>query len=149
MSSYTFTVTQVTQGFTATVATAAELTLVDSPDLVTVSETTNIVTATSTVQTIVITGVGGAGQSFNQSLNTTDNVTFNSVTTHEIYGMSPVSFPTGIDVYNIGQNFVGDIDQAGIFMTFTNQLSLLYALLPLNFGVITAPSPYSVDFGTI
>ena len=148
MSSFNFTVTEVTYGFTATIATPATLTLTDHPEDVNVTTSLTTVTSTSTVQSVTVTGAG-SGQSFNQSLNTTDHVTFASVTTHEIFGQSPVSFPTGIDVTNVGQNFIGDIDMTNIYNTFTNQMGLLFALLPLDFGTVTQVGAFSVDIGTL
>jgi hypothetical protein len=95
--------------------------------------------------------VTGNIQNFNQSLNTTDYVAFAGITTPTISGpaQAPVYFPTGISVANVGTTFNGSIDMAGVFSTFTNQLSLLFALLPLNFGTVTTPSFFSVNFGNI
>ena len=96
MSSYTFTVTEVVYNFTATVANPAEVVLADYPDDVTITTQLTTITVVNSVQPITITGFG----SYNQSLNTTDNVAFASVTTPEIYGVAqtPVYFPTGIQV---------------------------------------------------
>lgn len=148
MSTYNFTVTEIVYGFTATIATPVELTLTETPDQISVINALTTVTTTSTVQQIIVTGAG-SGQSFNQSLNTTDDVTFASVTTHAVYGMSPVTFPTGIDITNTGITFIGDIDLAGVYQQFTNQLGLLFALLPLDFGSINNQSTFSVDIGHI
>lgn len=148
MSSYTFTVTQTVQGFTATIAQAAELTLTDLPDTVNVTATNIIVTATSTVNQITVLGAG-QGQSFNQSLNTTDDVEFNSVTTNNIYGTEPITFGAGISLANTGTAFVGSIDQGTIYQQYTNQLSLLFALVIFDLGTILLGSPISVDMGAI
>jgi len=96
MSSYTFTVTEVVYNFTATVANPAEVVLADYPDDVTITTQLTTITVINSVQPITVTGSG----QYNQSLNTTDNVAFNSVTTPEIYGISqtPVYFPTGIQI---------------------------------------------------
>ena len=148
MASYTFTVTEIVYGFTATVATAVDLTLTETPDEVLVTQNISTITQTSTVQTVIVTGAG-SGQSFNQSLNTTDDVTFNSVTTNNIFGTTPITFSAGISLANTGTAFVGDIDQGGIQTQFTNQLALLFALLSLDFGTVNTPSAYSIDIGSI
>ena len=100
MSSFSFTVTQVVYNFTATVSNPATLTLADYPDNVSVVNNINTITVVNTIQPVTISGVGGDGGNFNQSLNTTDNVAFNSLTTPTIYGyaQSPVYFPTGLEV---------------------------------------------------
>jgi hypothetical protein len=149
MASYTFTVTQATYNFTATVSSPANLTLADYPDNVAITNVLTTVTVINNVQPITISGTGG--QAFNQSLNTTDNVAFASVTTPKIYGAAqqPVYFPNGISLANVGTTFNGGVDMAGIINTFTNQLSLIFALLPVTFGTVRSPSYLSVNFGSV
>lgn len=145
----TFTVTQVTYNFTATISEPVALTLAETPDTVSVVNQVSTITVINTVQPVTITGYGmGTGTNFNQSLNTTDNVAFASVTTPQIYGQAqqPVFFPTGISVANQGTNFIGGIDLGLIVGTYTNQLSLIFALLNIDFGTVTQPSLYSIQF---
>jgi hypothetical protein len=100
MSSFSFTVTQVTYNFTATVSNPATLTLADYPENVSVVNNVSTITVINNIQPVTISGIGGEGGNFNQSLNTTDNVAFASVTTPNIYGVAqtPVFFPTGIEI---------------------------------------------------
>lgn len=149
MPNYVFTVTQDISNFTATIAYPVNLTFNETPDQVQVANVVSTVTVINSVQPITISGAGG--QTFNQSLNTTNHVAFASVTTPTIYGpaQQPVFFPTGISVQNVGTVFSGTIDQGAIYNTFTNQLSLLFALVPLNFGGITNPATISINFGSV
>lgn len=146
----TFTVTQVTYNFTATVGTPIALRLAETPDTVNVTNQISTITVINTVQPVTISGIGGSGGGapYNQSLNTTDNVSFASVTTPTIYGQAqqPVFFPTGISLANQGTNFQGGIDLGLISGTYTNQLSLIFALLNIDFGTVTQPSLYSIKF---
>jgi hypothetical protein len=149
MSSYTFTVTQVTQNFTATVRYPVNLTLSENPDTVNVANFVNTLTVVNNVQPVTISGAGGTiGNPFNQSLNTGDNVTFDTLTVSEIYGpaQTPVYFPNGISVQNFGTAFNGGIDLGGVYNTFTNQISLLLALIPLNFGTALNPATFTIKF---
>jgi hypothetical protein len=100
MSSFSFTVTQVTYNFTATIANPAAVTLAQYPDDVTITTQLTTVTVINTTQPVTVSGIGGGGGNFNQSLNTTDNVGFASVATPEIYGINqqPVYFPTGLTI---------------------------------------------------
>lgn len=143
-----FTVTQVTYNFTATISEPVALTLAETPDTVTVVNQISTITVINTVQPVTISGLGGGGAQYNQSLNTTDNVSFASVTTPQIYGSAqqPVYFPTGISVANQGTNFIGGIDLGLIEGTFTNQLSLVFALLNIDFGTVQQPTLYSIQF---
>lgn len=150
--SFNFTVTQVTRNFTATLTNPINLTLASQPDAVNVVKQITTVTVVNTVQPVTIQGAGGGGGSiYNQSLNTTDNVSFASVTTPAIYGVAqqPVSFPTGISVTNPGNTFQGGIDLGQLYGTFTNQVSLILALLPLNFGTALVPGTITINFGPI
>ena len=149
MSSYNFTVTQVTQNFTATIQYPLNLTLSEAPDTVNVVNALTTITVITNIQPVTVSGAGGNfGNPFNQSLNTGDNVTFDTVTVSEIYGpaQTPVYFPNGISVSNLGTAFNGSIDLGGVYNTFTNQISLLLALIPLNFGTALAPATYSIRF---
>jgi hypothetical protein len=146
--SNTFTVTQITYNFTATVGNPVSLRLEETPDTVTVVNQLNTITVINSVQPVTISGLGGGGQTYNQSLNTTDNVSFASVTTPQIYGLAqqPVYFPTGISLTNVGSSFIGGLDLGGIAMTFTNQLSLIFALLNIDLGTVQQPQLYSIRF---
>ena len=149
MSSYTFTVTQITQNFTATVKYPVNLTLSETPDTVNVANFVSTLTVINNVQPVTISGVGNStGNPFNQSLNTGDNVSFASVTTPQIYGVAqqPVRFPTGISVANLGTVFNGSVDLGLINTTITNQLSLIFAFLPLDFGSAINPAMVTVKF---
>jgi hypothetical protein len=101
--------------------------------------------------TVNLLGGGGGGGTYDQSLNRGDNVQFASVTTPQIFGAAqqPVYFPTGISLDNLGSNFVGSIDLGAVNIPFTNQISLILALIPLNFGSMINPATISIDFGTI
>lgn len=151
--SFNFTVTQVARNFTATLTNPINLTLASNPDTVNVVQQVNTVTVVNVIQPVTIQGGvgGGGGAIYNQSLNTTDNVTFATVTTPAIYGVAqqPVLFPTGISVANPGSSFQGGIDLGQLYGTFTNQVSLLLALLPLNFGTALVPGTVSINFGPI
>ena len=109
MSSFNFTVTQVTQNFTATVRYPINLTLQETPDTVSVVNAVSTITVINNVQPVTVTGVGGGGGGtvYNQSLNTTDNVAFASLTTPTIYGPAQTSvyFPNGINLANLGNSF--------------------------------------------
>lgn len=150
MSSFNFTVTQVTQNFTATIRYPLNLTLSESPDTVNVVTALTTVTVINNIQPVTVSGIGGGSGAnpFNQSLNTGDNVAFASVTTPQIYGpaQTPVYFPNGISVENLGNAFNGSIDLGGVYNTFTNQISLLLALIPLNFGSALNPATYTIKF---
>ena len=144
----TFTVTQVTYNFTATIGNPVSLRLEETPDTVTVVNQLNTITVINSVQPVTVSGVGGGGVPYNQSLNTTDNVSFASVTTPQIYGMAqqPVYFPTGISLTNVGSSFIGSLDLGTLSMTFTNQLSLIFALLSIDLGSVQQPALYSIRF---
>jgi hypothetical protein len=146
--SFNFTVTQVVNSFTATVSTPLALALTNVPNSVAVTATSATVRVSNAIQPVT---VSGATQTFNQSLNTGDNVSFASVTTPEIYGAAgqPVSFPTGINAVNVGTVFTGSLDFGQIFGTYTNILSLLFAAIPLDFGTIVLQPQFSVDMGSI
>jgi hypothetical protein len=150
MASFNFTVTQVTQNFTATVKYPLNLTLSESPDTVNVVTALTTVTVINNIQPVTVSGIGGGSgvNPFNQSLNTGDNVTFDTLTVSEIYGpaQTPVYFPNGINVQNFGNTFNGSIDLGGVYNTFTNQISLLLALIPLNFGSALNPATYTIKF---
>lgn len=94
MPIFSFTVTQVTYDFTATVTTPLALSLINTQTQVIITATTATVQVTNQIQPITV----GGGQTYNQSLNTFDNVSFASVTAGYFYGPagSPVYFPTGI-----------------------------------------------------
>lgn len=150
MSTYNFTATQIVYNFTATVDNPAQLTLTDNPEQVNVVNVVNTLTVINTVQPVTVTGA--AGQSFNQSLNTTDNVAFNTLTVPTIFGpaQQPVSFPTGIDVQNYGNIFSTLLDLGSLSgTTITNQLSLILFFLPIDFGSINNPVNINLNFGTI
>lgn len=155
MAFNSFEVTEVTYNFTATVSTPLELTLTGTDThLTVVSPNTATISVINTRQPVTITGSGGSGggSSYNQELNTTDNVSFNSVTTPAIYGFAgqPVSFPTGIIAANSGVVFSGGLDFGTIFgTTATNLLSLLFAAIPIDMGTIVSQPQYSLDLGTI
>jgi hypothetical protein len=92
----TFTITQVTYDFTATVSSSITTALQTTSTSVLVSSTQSQILVTNAVAPVTVTGVGFGG--YNQSLNTTDNVTFNAITTRYIYGYAqlPVEFPNGL-----------------------------------------------------
>ena len=150
MAFSSFTVTEVTYNFTATITTPLELALVGTETTVRVVNSSATISVHNTRQPVTIQGIGG-GSEYNQSLNTFDNVSFNSLTTPAIFGFAgqPVEFPTGISVENFGTVFNGTLDFGAIFGTYTNILSLLFAALPLDFGTIALLPQYSVDLGTI
>ena len=108
---YNFTVTQVVNSFTATITTPLSLALTNTPDSVLIYQTTATVSVTNNIQPVTVSGAGGGG-GYNQSLNTTDNVSFNTVATSAIYGAGgqPVTFPNGINVPNAGTVFINTID---------------------------------------
>lgn len=153
MSTYVFTVTQVTQNFTATISNPINLTLSENPDTVNVVTQVSTLTVVNNIQpvTVSLIGGGGGGGGYDQSLNRGDNVQFASVTTPQIFGTAqqPVYFPTGISVDNLGTSFQGGIDLGLVYSTFTNQISLVLALLPLNFGSALNPAVFSIDFGQV
>lgn len=94
MAFVSFTVTQITYNFTATVTTPVQLNLGTTGTNLLVTATTATILVNNTIQPVTVSGV----QQFNQELNTFDNVSFASVTTPVIYGFAgaPVNFPTGI-----------------------------------------------------
>lgn len=96
MSYNTFTITQVTYDFTATVSSSITTALQTTSTEVSVTATVNTIYASNQVSPITVSNVGFGG--YNQSLNTTDNVTFNAITTRYIYGYAqlPVEFPNGL-----------------------------------------------------
>ena len=149
MAFSTFTVTEVTYNFTATVTTPLELALVGTATTLVVTNSTATISVINNRQPVTISGSGG--DSFDQSLNTGDNVSFNSVTTPAIFGFAgqPVSFPTGISAANFGTVFSGSLDFGSIFGTYTNVLSLLFAAIPIDMGTIISQPQYSIDLGTI
>jgi hypothetical protein len=154
MAFNSFEVTEVTYNFTATVSTPLELTLTGTDThLTVVSPTTATISVINTRQPVTISGIGGGGggASYNQELNTTDNVSFASLTTPAIYGFAggPVSFPTGIQAANFGTVFSGALDFGSIFGTYTNILSLLFAAIPIDMGTIVFQPQYQLDMGTI
>lgn len=155
MAFNSFEVTEITYNFTATVTTPLELTLTSTDTHLTViSPSTSTITVINTRQPVTIAGTGGSsgGSSYNQELNTTDNVSFASVTTPSIYGFAgqPVTFPTGIIAANFGTVFSGGLDFGSIFgTTATNLLSLLFAALPIDMGTIVLQPQYSLDMGPL
>ena len=154
MAFNSFEVTEVTYNFTATLTRPLELTLTGTDTHLTiVSPTTATISVINTQRPVTIStpGGGGGGGSYDQPLNTSDNVSFNSVTTPAIYGFAgqPVSFPTGISVENFGTIFSGTLDFGSIFGASTNILSLLFAAIPIDMGTIVSQPQYSIDMGTI
>lgn len=151
MAVYNFTATQIVYNFTATVDNPAQLTLTDDPTTVNVTNVVSTVTVVNNIQPVTVDG-GGGGANYNQSLNTTDNVAFASVTTPVIYGpaQQPVLFPNGISVANFGTVFGSSLDLGTLgITTITNQLSLIFAFLPIDFGFISAPAGVGLGFGEI
>jgi hypothetical protein len=150
MSYNNFTITEVTYNFTATVSKPLELALVGTDTKVIVTNSTATISVINNRQPVTISGIGGA-TSFDQSLNTSDNVSFASVTTPLIYGPAggPVSFPNGISAANFGTVFSGTLDFGSIFGTYTNILSLLFAAIPIDMGTIVLQPQYSLDMGEI
>jgi hypothetical protein len=146
-----FTVTEVTYNFTATVTTPLQLALVGTETTVQVIDNTAVISVINNRQPVTVGSPGGGGTEYDQSLNTGDNVSFASVTTPAIYGAAgqPVSFPTGISAANFGTVFTGSLDFGTIFGTYTNIISLLFAAIPLDFGTIVFQPQFSVDLGTI
>jgi len=92
----TFTITQVTYDFTATVRSSITTALQTTSTAVTVTATDYSVAVTNAIAPVTVSNAGFGG--YNQSLNTTDNVTFNSITTRYVYGYAqlPVEFPNGL-----------------------------------------------------
>lgn len=112
MASPSFTITQVTYNFTATISKPLELTLTtQDPPVTNVTDQTAVITVNNSIQPITIAGVGGGG-GYNQSLNTSDNVSFASLTTPSIFGTAgqPVVFPNGFSAPNAGTVFINSID---------------------------------------
>lgn len=105
---FAFTVTQVVNSFTATITTPLSLALTNTPDSVSIYQTTATVYVNNNISPVSVSGAS----SYNQSLNTGDNVRFATLTTPAIYGSggAPVSFPNGISVSNNGTVLVGGID---------------------------------------
>jgi hypothetical protein len=147
--SFSFTVTQVVNSFTATVSTPLALALTNVPNSVAVIANSATVSVSNAIQPVTVSGQTGVTS--NQTVNTFDNVSFASVTTPIIYGAAgqPVSFPTGINAVNVGTVFTGSLDFGQIFGTYTNILSLLFAAIPLDFGTIAFQPQFSVDLGSI
>lgn len=143
-----FTVTEVTYNFTATVTTPLELALVGTDTRINVISNSATISVNNLRQPITISGYGAG---YNQSLNTFDNVSFASLTVPSIYGAAgqPVSFPSGISVANFGTVFSGTLDFGSIFGTYTNIISLLFAALPIDMGTIISQPQYSLDLGPI
>jgi len=151
MAVYNFTATQVVYNFTATIDNPAQLTLTDDPTTVNVTNYVSTITVVNNIQPVTISS-GGGGEGYNQSLNTTDNVAFASVTTPLIYGpaQQPVFFPNGISAANFGTVYASALDLGTLgITTITNQLSLIFAFLPIDFGFISAPAGVQLNFGTI
>jgi hypothetical protein len=148
-------VTQSTYNFTATVSYPVNLTLSETPDQVRVTQAASTVTVVNNISPITVSGFGGAGSgvAYNQNLNTTDNVRFATVTTEKIYGPSqqPVNFPNGFttNVVNNSAIFSQSIDVGGVYTQFNNQLQMIYALLPINFGTVNDPALFGIDMGPI
>jgi len=92
----TFTITQVTYDFTATLTVPLSLALQTTSTVVDITETTSTIVVTNAIQPVTVSNVGLGG--YNQSLNTTDNVQFATISTLAIYGIGqqPVLFPNGI-----------------------------------------------------
>ena len=112
MASPSFTITQVTYNFTATISKPLELTLTGTnPPVTNVTDQTAIVYVNNNIQPITVSGIGGSG-TFNQSLNIGDNVSFASLTTPSIFGSfgDPVVFPNGFSAPNAGTVFINSID---------------------------------------
>jgi hypothetical protein len=151
MAGPSFTVTQITYNFTATVTAPFTVALDTTTTNVLVNQTTATISVINNIQPVTITTGGAGSSSFNQNLNTVDNVSFASVTTPAIYGYAgqPVSFPTGIIAENVGTLFTGGLDFGTIFGTYTNILSLLFAAIPIDMGTIVFQPQYSIDMGTI
>jgi len=107
--SFSFTVTQVVNSFTATVSTPLALALTNVPNSMTVTNTTATITVNNNIQPVT---VSGGSATANQTVNTFDNVSFDSVTTYAIYGAAgqPVSFPNGINVPNAGTISINSLD---------------------------------------
>jgi len=145
---FAFTVTQVVNSFTATITTPLSLALTNTPDSVAITNNTATVVINNNIQPVTVSG----GQTqFNQSLNTTDNVSFASVSTPRVYGYAggPVAFPNGISVASYGVEFAGPLDFSGYLITATNVFALLLAASPIDFGSLSTASTFSVNFGTI
>ena len=92
----TFTITQVTYDFTATVSSSITTALQTTSTSVLVSSTDATIVVTNAVAPVTVSNIGFGG--YNQSLNTTDNVSFNALTVRYIYGFAglPVEFPNGL-----------------------------------------------------
>jgi hypothetical protein len=146
--SFSFTVTQVVNAFTATLSTPLALALTNTPNSVVVTATSATVSVSNAIQPVTISNLVFNA---NQTVNTFDNVSFASVTTPLIYGAAgqPVVFPTGISAANVGTVFSGGLDFGSIFGTSTNILSLLFAAIPIDFGTVVFQPQYSIDMGTL
>ena len=105
---YSFTVTEVTYNFTATMTIPLELALDTTSNTVNVTDTTAVVSVINSRPAVSVVG----GSIYNQGLNTGDNVSFASVTTPTIYGTggAPVVFPNGFSAPNAGTIFINSID---------------------------------------
>jgi hypothetical protein len=138
MSSYTFEVTQVTYNFTATVANPATVVLAEYPDNVSVVNNVNTITVVNNIQPVTISGFD-SGAGYNQSLNTTDNVAFATITTPTIYGAAqlPVYFPTGVKIEQVSGS------TASIGVVFTDNTVQVTAWRPDQLAAIV------IDFGAI
>lgn len=95
MPNYSFTITQVVYDFTATVTTPLNLVLNNTETQVLVTATTASIQIINNIQPVT---VSSGATTYNQSLNTFDNVSFATLTVPYIYGFAgqPVYFPTGI-----------------------------------------------------
>jgi len=150
MSVYNFTATQQTYNFTATVTNPANLTLAMTPDQVTITDVVTTITVINNVSPVSVSS--GIGQFFNQNLNTTDNVQFATLTVPTIYGVAqqPVLFPTGLSAANFGTTYGSSLDLGTLGgVTLTNQIALIFAFLPIDFGTIGNPSLFAVNFGSV
>jgi len=147
VSTYSFTATQEVYNFTATVSNPATLTLAEYPENVDVVNVVNTVTVTNVYQPVIVNAAGGAV--YNQNLNTTNEVAFQSVTTPTLNGggTTPIYFQTGISTQNFGTTFIGTVDLGQLGpTTITNQLALLFTFLPIDFGQMSDPLLVTLDF---
>lgn len=147
MSTYSFTATQEVYSFTATVSNPAALTLAEYPEDVSIVNVTNTVTVTNVYQPVIVAAASGAN--YDQNLNTTNEVAFQSVTTPVLNGgvNTPIYFQTGIDTTNYGTTFIGNVDLGQLGpTTITNQLALLFTFLPIDLGQMSDPLLVTLDF---
>lgn len=94
------------------------------------------------------TDIGPVQNPFDQNLNVTDAVTFASVQTADVSGedQTPVFFSSGVSLATIGYDFIGPLDLGTVPQVFTNQIGLLLALMPLDFGTVQEPSFFTLRF---